>query len=112
MLFVGNFLVPSVLAKGGNATTTLTGTLSHDPSCGTIFELDTYVLFFGSYHYLTSTAAMYDYDNDGVTELIIDELLGLVGSTVTVTANYASSKDAWIVFTINGQPYNAGSGNL
>ena len=45
-----------------------------------------------------------DFDKDGQIELVIDELFGLVGTTVTVEGHYQS--DNWMsVFIINGEVY-------
>jgi len=53
---------------------------------------------------VSSGLALFDYDGDGEKELIIDELLGLVGTEVTVEGHMQS--DNWMsVFTINGQVY-------
>jgi hypothetical protein len=50
------------------------------------------------------TESAIDYDGDGIEELIIDELQGLVGTTVTMEGHMQS--DNWFsVFIINGEAY-------
>jgi hypothetical protein len=89
------------MCEGGANLTELTGIMTYD---GTNFYIDVVELHFGPTWYITSALSSADYDNDGQLELIIDELLGLVDTTVTVEGNYQS--DNWMsVFTINGEVY-------
>jgi hypothetical protein len=89
------------ICQGGCNLTELTGTLTND---GNYFYIDDIELHFGPIWYISSAVSSVDYDNDGDFELIIDELLGLVGTTVTVQGHYQS--DNWMsVFTINGEVY-------
>jgi len=81
--------------------TELTGVMTYD---GTNFYIDVVELHFGPRWYITSAMSAVDYDGDTQLELIIDELLGLVNTTVTVEGHYQS--DNWMsVFTINGEVY-------
>ena len=87
----------------GNCTemVEVTGILSYD---GTYFYVDDVEVHFGPVWYVSITDSAVDYDNDGVEELIIDELQGLVGTTVTMEGHMQS--DNWLsVFTINGETY-------
>jgi hypothetical protein len=71
---------------------------------GTNFYIEMVELHFGPTWYITSAMSSIDYDDDTQLELIIDELLGLVNTTVTVEGHYQS--DNWMsVFTINGEVY-------
>jgi hypothetical protein len=89
------------VCQSGCTLTELTGVMTYD---GTNFYIDVIELHFGPTWYITSALSSADYDNDGQLELIIDELLGLVSTTVTVEGNYQS--DNWMsVFTINGEVY-------
>jgi len=79
----------------------VTGMLSYD---GTYFYVADVEVHFGPVWYVSITEAAIDYDGDGVEELIIDELQGLVGTTVTMEGHMQS--DNWLsVFTINGETY-------
>jgi hypothetical protein len=89
------------ICKGGCNLTTLTGIMTYD---GVNFYIETVELHFGPTWYITSAMSAVDYDQDGQIELVIDELLGLVGTEVTVEGHYQS--DTWMsVFTINGEIY-------
>jgi hypothetical protein len=89
------------MCQGGANLTELTGIMTYD---GTNFYIELVELHFGPTWYITSAMSSVDYDNDGQTELIIDELLGLVNTTVTVEGHYQSEN--WMsVFTINGEVY-------
>lgn len=89
------------LCQGGANLTELTGVLTYD---GSNFYIDVVELHFGPTWYITSAMSAVDYDGDTQLELIIDELLGLVNTTVTVEGHYQS--DNWMsVFTINGEIY-------
>jgi hypothetical protein len=89
------------VCQGGANLTELTGVLTYD---GTNFYIDIVELHFGPTWYITSAMSAVDYDDDTQLELIIDELLGLVNTTVSVEGHYQS--DNWIsVFTINGEIY-------
>jgi|GEM_PF-1566017 len=89
------------ICQGGANLTELTGVLTYD---GTNFYIGLVELHFGPTWYITSAMSAVDYDGDTQLELIIDELLGLVNTTVTVKGHYQS--DNWMsVFTINGEVY-------
>jgi hypothetical protein len=89
------------VCQGGANFTELTGVLTYD---GTNFFIGDVGIHFGPSGYITSAVSAVDYDNDGTLELIINELLGLVDTTVTVEGHYQS--DNWMsVFTINGEIY-------
>jgi len=82
------------ICKGGYNLTTLTGIMTYD-------EVNFYI---ENVELHTSAMSAVDYDQDGEIELVIDELLGLVGNEVTVEGHYQS--DDWMsVFTINGEIY-------
>jgi len=79
----------------------LTGVFLYD---GKNFFIGDVELHFGPYAYISTAISAFDYDNDTQLELIIDELLGLVNTTVIVEGHYQS--DYWMsVFTINGDVY-------
>lgn len=89
------------VCQGGANLTELTGVLTYD---GTNFYLEDVELHFGPTWYINSALSAVDYDGDSEFELIIDELLGLVDSTITIEGYYQS--DNWMsVFTINGEVY-------
>lgn len=79
----------------------VTGVLTYDE---TYFYVDDVEVHFGPVWYVSITDSAVDYDNDGVEELVIDEIQGLVGTTVTMEGHMQS--DNWLsVFTINGETY-------
>lgn len=89
------------MCQGGANLTELTGIMTYD---GTNFFIEPVELHFGPNWYITSAMSAVDYDQDGELELVIDELLGLVDTEVTVEGHYQS--DDWMsVFTINGEVY-------
>jgi uncharacterized protein (DUF779 family) len=89
------------ICQGGCNLTELTGVMTYE---GNNFFIEDVELHFGPVWYITSAMSSTDFDNDGQLELIIDELLGLVDTTVTVEGHYQS--DNWMsVFTINGDVY-------
>ena len=89
------------ICQGGCELIEITGILEYD---GTIFFIGDVELHFGPNWYITSAIAALDYDGDEEKELIIDELLGLVDTEVTVEGHMQS--DNWMsVFTINGMVY-------
>jgi len=89
------------ICLGGCELVNLTGILEYD---GENFFIGDVELHFGPNWYITAAISTEDYDGDGEHELIIDELLGLVGSEITVEGHYQS--DNWMsVFTINGLVY-------
>jgi hypothetical protein len=61
-------------------------------------------LHFGPIWYIKSAESAVDFDGDGTLEYIFDELLGLVGTEVTVGA-HEQSENWYSVFTINGEIY-------
>jgi len=89
------------ICQGGCNLSELTGVMTYD---GSDFFIDTVELHFGPNWYIKSAITAVDYDNDGELELIIDELLGLVNTTVTVEGHY-QAQDWMSVFTINGEVY-------
>jgi hypothetical protein len=89
------------ICQGGCNLSELTGTMTYD---GTNFYITTVELHFGPNWYITSATSAVDYDNDGTLELIIEELQGLVDTTITVEGHY-QSQDWMSVFTINGDVY-------
>ena len=79
----------------------ITGVLTYD---GTYFYVDDVEVHFGPVWYVSITESAIDYDGDGTEELIIYELQGLVGTTVTMEGHMQS--DNWLsVFTINDEAY-------
>ena len=89
------------MCQGCTNLTELTGVMTYD---GANFYIELVELHFGPTWYITSAMSTVDYDGDTQLELIIDELLGLVNTTVTVEGHYQS--DNWMsVFTINGEVY-------
>ncbi|MCD6147513.1 MAG: hypothetical protein J7J34_05900 [Thermoplasmata archaeon] len=64
--------------------TEVTGVLTQD---GVYFYLDGLRLYVGPYWYISIKESAYDYDGDGNTETIIEELQGLTGTTVTITGS-------------------------
>lgn len=89
------------VCQGGCNLSELTGIMTYD---GSDFYIDPVELHFGPNWYITSAITAVDYDNDGELELVIDELLGLVNTTVTVEGHY-QAQDWMSVFTINGEVY-------
>lgn len=89
------------VCQGGCNLSELTGIMTYDE---TNFYITSVELHFGPNWYITSATSAVDYDNDGTFELIIDELLGLVDTTITVEGHY-QAEDWMSVFTINGEIY-------
>jgi hypothetical protein len=89
------------ICQGGCNLSELTGIMTYD---GTTFYISPVELHFGPNWYINSAISAVDYDNDGTFELIIDELQGLVDTTVTVEGHY-QAQDWMSVFTINGEVY-------
>ena len=79
----------------------ITGLFEYD---GTNFYIGDAELHFGPTWFINSANSSVDYDGDGENELIIDELLGLVDTEITVGA-HEQSEDWYSVFTINGELY-------
>jgi len=102
MLRVRNRICDTVgICQGGCNLTNITGILEYDDVHFFIGDVE---LHFGPNWYITSAIAAEDYDGDGENELIIDELLGLVGTEVTLGGHMQS--EGWMsVFTINGLVY-------
>ncbi len=93
--------IRDILGVCGCTLETLTGVLTYD---GTNFFIGEVELHFGPTMYIKSAESAIDYDLDGELELVINELLGLVDTEVTVEGHYQS--EGWMsVFTINGEVY-------
>ncbi|MFO7676906.1 MAG: hypothetical protein R6V50_00770 [Thermoplasmatota archaeon] len=89
------------ICQGGCELTELTGVLEYDE---VNFFIEDVELHFGPNWYITAAISSEDFDGDGEYELIIDELLGLVGIEITVEGHLQSEN--WMsVFTINGLVY-------
>ena len=71
----------------------------------TNFKIGTTRLNFGCYNYINTTISPYDFDGDGTIETIFNELLGLVGTSVTVKGYLRCQNTRLTVFYINGLPY-------
>lgn len=89
------------ICQGGCELTEITGILEYDETNFFIEEIE---LHFGPKWYITAAISAEDYDGDGEYELVIDELLGLVGIEITVEG-HLQSEDWMSVFTINGLIY-------
>ncbi len=81
--------------------TEITGVLQFN---NTEFKIGTTILKFGCYDYLNNTISPHDFDGDGEIETILNELLGMVGTTITVEG-YLRCQNRLIVFYINGLQY-------
>jgi len=81
--------------------TELTGVLTYNQS---VFKIGTTVLNFGGPCYLNTTSP-YDFDGDGTIETRLNEILGLVGTSITVEGNLRCQNTRLIVFYINGHEY-------
>ncbi len=82
-------------------TTEITDVLTYN---GTYFYVDNVKVHFGPTWYITITKSAVDYDKDGTNELLIGELHGLVGTTVTLEG-FMHSENRFSVFKINGEVY-------
>lgn len=82
--------------------TELTGVLTYN---GITFTIETTILNFGCYSYLNTTTSPYDFDGDGELETILNELLGMVDTTITVEGFLRCQNTKLIVFYINGIEY-------
>lgn len=82
--------------------TEITGTLVYENSN---FKIDTTILNFGCYNYINSTTSPYDFDGDGTIEKILNELLGMVGTSITVKGFLCCQNTKLIVYYINGILY-------
>lgn len=97
------------VAADASATTlrTLVGVLEH---CGGQYCVGDSVVDFGPPWYLEGTQARHDFDGDGRTGMIREEVEGQIGSTVTLeTDGGALDED---VFTIDGLPFRDAKGQL
>ena len=84
-----------------NELVEITGIFTYD---GTYFYIGGVEVHFGPVWYVSITKSAIDYDGDGIEEFIIDELQGLVGTTVTMEGHMQS--DNWLsVFIINDEVY-------
>jgi hypothetical protein len=82
--------------------TEITGVLVYD---GTNFMIDTTFLNFGCYNYINTTISPYDFDGDGTVETVLNELLGLVGTSITVEGRMNCQNTRLMVIYINGILY-------
>jgi len=82
----------------------LTGTLA---SCPAGWCLDGTALDLGPDAQLAATAAA-DYDGDGSTETVADELAGLAGTSVSVQV----AKGGTVVYSVAGKPYRNADGTF
>ncbi len=82
--------------------TELTGVLTYD---GSRFIINGTILNFGCYNYLNTTISPYDFDGDGTIETIWNELLGMVGTTITVDGYLGCMGTRLVVYLINGIEY-------
>jgi len=89
--------------QNNSTMTEITGTLVLYNN--TKFKIDTTTLNFGCYSYINSTTSTYDFDGDGTIETILNELLGLVGTSITVKGYLVCQNTKLIVFYINGILY-------
>lgn len=102
MLRIRNRICDTVgICQGGCNLTNITGILEYDDIHFSVGDVE---LHFGPNWYINSAIAAEDYDGDGENELVIDELLGLVGTEVTI-GGHLQSNDWMSVFTINGLVY-------
>lgn len=105
-----NFFVPSFVPRmdmNGNCThhgchnssnmTTITGVLIQE---GGTFKIGTTILNFGCH--INTTTAPYDFDGDGTIETILNELLGLVGTSITVQGFLSCHGTKLNVYYLNG----------
>lgn len=81
--------------------TNITGVLAYD---GNNFTIGTVILHFGCASYLNQTSP-YDFDGDGTIETRLNEVLGLVGTSITVGGNLRCQNTRFIVFYINGHAW-------
>lgn len=81
--------------------TEVTGVLAYD---GANFTIGTLRLHFGCSYYLNATAP-YDFDGDGTIETRLNEVLGLVGTSITVEGHLRCQNSRLIVFYINGHAW-------
>jgi hypothetical protein len=86
---------------------TFNGTLDH---CGERVCVDESVMDFGPAWYVATAQARYDYDGDGVTGSLADEVARLIGQKVTFETDGGSLDQD--VFTVNGMPLRAPDGEL
>jgi hypothetical protein len=91
-----------MLMSQQHVLTEMTGVLASDE---TTFTMDTTILCFGGYNYLNTTISPYDFDGDETTETILNELLGVVDTTITVEGYLRGQNTRLIVFYINGLEY-------
>jgi len=87
----------------------ITGILEYNDS---IFTIDTTILNFGCYNYLNTTISPYDFDGDGTLETILNELFGLVGTSITVKGYLCCHHSRLMVIYINGILYREGCGPI
>jgi hypothetical protein len=79
----------------------LSGVFSYEEPYFYIGEVEVH---FGPSWFIENAESNIDFDGDGEKELIYDELMGLIGTTIVVEGHYQS--DGWMsVFTINGETY-------
>ncbi|HIG98946.1 MAG TPA: hypothetical protein HA258_00030 [Thermoplasmata archaeon] len=79
--------------------TEMTGVLNYD---GEYFTIEETILHFGCYTYLNSTQAPADFDGDGTTETLWNEIVGCVGTSITVEGYLRCQDTRLVVYYING----------
>jgi len=87
----------------------ITGILEYSDS---VFTIDGTILNFGCYNYLNTTISPYDFDGDGTLETILNELLGMVGTSITVEGYMCCHQSRLMVIYINGIEYREGCGPI
>lgn len=66
--------------------------------------MDITILNFGCYSFLNTTSP-YDFDGDGIIETRLNEIIGLVGATITVEGYLHCQQSIFLVYSINGLVY-------
>jgi hypothetical protein len=82
--------------------TTITGVLIQE---GANYKIGTTTLNFGCYNYINTTMSPYDFDGDGTIETILNELLGMIGTSITVQGFLSCHGTKLNVYYINGLLY-------
>ncbi len=87
----------------------ITGILEYND---TVFTIEGTILNFGCYNYLNTTISPYDFDGDGTLETILNELFGMVGTSITVEGYMCCHHSRLMVIYINGILYREGCGPI